>query len=418
MSSSVPGPRPGRRRVLQGAAALAGAQLAAPFLLSARGEVPIKIGMTEELTGAGAVLGKPEVMGARFAVAEVNRRGGVLGRPLELLVEDCATDTGVGVQKAEKLIDRDHVSVLFSDPNSGIAYAQTQVTNAKGVLNILPGAHTDPMTGTACKWNVFRICNTTSMDAGAITETLAQKFGKRWFFITPDYAYGHTLQAAFEKDLRRLGGTWQAVMVPQTTLDFSAVLIKAKLFKPNVLLNNMYGDPQVDCMKQFLQFGMDKDMALGGALFELEDVRAVPAAAQTGWWDFEWWWNQPGVPHLAAFNAAIHQTYGRMPSARLWFGYVAVHSFRLAAEAAKGLDALKMAHALEGMVLPPEVALQPGKVYFRAEDHQLMSTVFVGEVHPPVGGNPDDVFTVYKSVPGAEVAGTAAENGCRMTYPA
>jgi len=417
MSERTPGSHPGRRRVLQGAAVLAGSQLAAPFLLSARGEVPIRIGMVDEMTGPASMLGTSEVQGARLAVEQINAKGGVLGRPLDLLVEDSASDTGVGVQKAIKLIDRDHVSVLLSDPNSGIAYAQTQVTNEKGVLNILPGAHTDPMTGKACKWNVFRICGTTSMDASAITGTLVRKFGKRWFMITPDYAYGHTLQAAFIRDLKKLGGTVEAVMVPQTTLDFTDTLIKAKLYKPEVLINNMYGNPQVNCMKQFLQFGMEKSIALGGAIFELEDVIATPAAAQTGWWDFEWWWNQPGVPHVADFNAAIDKRFHVMPSARVWFGYVAVHSFRLAAEHSKGLDALKMARALEGMVLPPEVALQPGKVFYRKGDHQLMANIFVGEVHPPKG-NKYDIFTPHKLVPGQDVAGDAVENGCHMTYPA
>ena len=417
MSTTEPtGPRPGRRRVLQGAAAIAGAQLAAPFLLSARGEVPIKIGMTDELTGAASMLGSSEVHGATLAVEQINAKGGVLGRPLQLLTEDSANDTGTGVQKAIKLIDRDKVNVLLSDPNSGIAYAQTQVTNQKGILNIIPGAHTDPMTGKACKWNVFRICGTTSMDAASITGTLIKKFGKRWFMITPDYAYGHTLQAAFIRDVKKLGGTVEAVMVPQTTLDFTATLIKAKLYKPTVLINNMYGQPQVDCMKQFLQFGLEKSIALGGAVFELEDVIATPAAAQTGWWNFEWWWNQPGVPHVAAFNAAIEKKYHVMPSARVWFGYVAVHSFRLAAEHSKSLDALKMARTLEGMELPPEVALQPGKVFYRKEDHQLMANIFVGEVHPPKG-NKFNIFTPHKLVPGQDVAGSAADNGCHMTYP-
>ncbi len=417
MSTTEPtGPRPGRRRVLQGAAAIAGAQLAAPFLLSARGEVPIKIGMTDELTGAASMLGSSEVHGATLAVEQINAKGGVLGRPLQLLTEDSANDTGTGVQKAIKLIDRDKVNVLLSDPNSGIAYAQTQVTNQKGILNIIPGAHTDPMTGKACKWNVFRICGTTSMDAASITGTLIKKFGKRWFMITPDYAYGHTLQAAFIRDVKKLGGTVEAVMLPQTTLDFTATLIKAKLYKPTVLINNMYGQPQVDCMKQFLQFGLEKSIALGGAVFELEDVIATPPAAQTGWWNFEWWWNQPGVPHVAAFNAAIEKKYHVMPSARVWFGYVAVHSFRLAAEHSKSLDALKMARTLEGMELPPEVALQPGKVFYRKEDHQLMANIFVGEVHPPKG-NKFNIFTPHKLVPGQDVAGSAADNGCHMTYP-
>ena len=60
------------------------------------------------------------------------------------------------------------------------------------MFHIVPGGHTDPITGNDCKWNVFRVCNTTSMDADAVTPELVKRFGKKWFFITPDYAYGHS----------------------------------------------------------------------------------------------------------------------------------------------------------------------------------------------------------------------------------
>ena len=59
----------------------------------------------------------------------------------------------------------------------------------------------------------------------------------------------------------------------------------------------MGGGDQINCMKQFVQFGMNKQMALGGALFELESIRAVPEGARIGWWSMEWCWNQPDVPH-------------------------------------------------------------------------------------------------------------------------
>jgi branched-chain amino acid transport system substrate-binding protein len=258
------------------------------------------------------------------------------------------------------------------------------------------------------------------MDAAAVTNELIRRFGKRWYFVTPDYAYGHTLQEGFVKLLKAAGGEYQADMLPIANTDFSATLIKAKAYKPNVLLNNMGGLAQIDCMKQFTQFGMEKDIALGGALFELESIRSVPKDAQTGWWDMEWWWNQPGVPHVAEFVAAFRKAYGgKAPTARHWFGFVAVHSVKLAAEKAKSLAGLPMAHALEGLELPPEVALQPGKIIYRAGDHELMPNIFVGNVHPaPAGGDPDDVFTVGKLVPGEQAAGTVADTGCHMAFPA
>ncbi len=407
-----------RRTLLQAGLALGASQaIGAPFVIKALGDEPVKIGMVNPLTGVLSALAQSEVDGARFAVAEVNKKGGILGRQVQLLVEDSANDVGTGVQKTRKLIDRDQVNAIFGDVNSGIAYAMSQVTSEKKVFHIVPGGHTDPITGTNCKWNVFRVCNTTTMDAEAATPELVKKFGKKWFFITPDYAYGHTLQDAFVKALTKLGGSYEGDMLPINNTDFSATLIKAKAYKPDVLLNNMGGLTQINCMKQFTQFGMQKEMGLGGALFELESIKACPPEAQTGWWTMEWWWNQPSVPETMKFvsdyRAANNNT---TPSARVWFGYVSVHSVRLAAEKAKSLDGPKLAAAMEDMELPPDVALQPGKVFYRKGDHELMPNIFVGEVHPPKG-NPDDAFTVGTLVPGEKAAGTVEETGCKMVEP-
>ncbi|MDR3534605.1 MAG: ABC transporter substrate-binding protein [Rhodopila sp.] len=405
-----------RRRTLL-KSGLAVTVLGAPPIISARGETPVRIGMVDPLTGILSALAASEVEGARYAVERINKKNGILGRQVELLVEDSANDVGTGVQKTRKLIERDKVDVIFGDVNSGIAYAMSQVTSELKVFHMVPGGHTDPITGTDCKWNVFRICNTTSMDAAAVTGELVRRFGKKFFFITPDYAYGHTLQDNFIKNLKALGGEYQAELLPINTAEFSATLIKAKAYKPNVLLNNMGGLAQINCMKQFTQFGMQKEMALGGALFELETVKAVPADAQTGSWAMEWWWNQPNVPEVAAFVADFRKATGKTPTARHWFGLVAVESVRLGAEKAKSLEGPKLSLAMEGMELPPDVALQAGKAYYRAGDHELMCDIFVGDMHPPTS-SPDDVFTVTSVVPGEKAAGPVSDTGCKMVHPA
>jgi branched-chain amino acid transport system substrate-binding protein len=413
------GPILRRRRVLQVGAGVGALQFAAPFIIQARGEQPVKIGFIDPITGSLSALAVTEVEGAKWTVDQLNKKGGILGRPVELLVEDSANDTGTGVQKAHKLIERDKVDIIMGDVNSGIAYAIMGVTAEKKVFHIVPGGHTDPITGKDCKWNVFRTCNTTAMDAAAVTGELVKKFGKKWFFITPDYAYGKTLQENFVKNLKKAGGTYEGDMLPIANTDFSATLIKAKAYKPDVLLNNMGGAAQLNCMKQFVQFGMAKEMALGGALYELETLRSVPKEALTGWWVMEWWWNQPNVPAVKTFVDSISPTIGnKKPTARHWMAYVSIMAAKLAAEKAKSLEAVKMAHALSDMELPPEVSLSPNKVKYRAGDHQLMSDIFVGQVQPPGAGGPDDLFKVASVVPGEQAAGPAEATGCKINWPA
>jgi branched-chain amino acid transport system substrate-binding protein len=389
----------------------------APFIINALGDEPVKIGMVNPLTGALSALAQSEVDGAKYAEAEINKDGGILRRPVQLLVEDSANDISDGVQKTRKLIDRDQAAVILGNTNSGIAYAMSQLTNEKKVLHIVPGAQTDPITGTNCKWNVFRVCNSTSMDVNAVTPELVKRFGKKWFFITPDLPFGHTVQDTFIKALTKLGGTYDGDYQPFNSSDFSAILSKARSYKPNVLLNNMSGSAQINCIKQFGQLGLEKETTLGGMLFELESIRGATADAQAGWWTMEWWWNQPNAPQTAKFVSDYRLATGKTPSARDWFGYVSMHSVRLAAAKAKSLDGSALAKAMEDMELPPDVALQPGQVRYRAGDHQLMANILVGEAHSSKTGA-DDLFTAATLVPGEQAAGSVADTGCKMESPA
>src|SRR5215469_11579895 len=184
-----------RRTVLKTAVAAGAAQIASPFVGAARAADVVKIGFDNPLTGTYAALGKNELIGAQLALEQINAKGGILGRQAELLVEDSTSaDAAVAVQKANKLIDRDQVNFLIGNVNSALAQAMANVAFEKGVFHIVPGGHTDTVTGTQCHWNVFRVCNTTRMETNSVSKLLLDKYGKKWYFITSDYAFGHGLQ--------------------------------------------------------------------------------------------------------------------------------------------------------------------------------------------------------------------------------
>jgi branched-chain amino acid transport system substrate-binding protein len=409
-----------RRTVLKGAAAVGSLQVASPFIIAARGETALRIGMVDPLTGVYAAVAQNEVSGAKLAVEQINAKGGVLGRPIELLVEDSANDVGTGVQKTRKLIERDQVSFVIGDVNSGIAQAMAQVTAEKKVLHVVAGGHTDGITGKDCKWNVFRVCNTTRMEANSVSELLFTKYGKRWHFITPDYAFGHTLQEACAENLKKLGGTVTGnELTPLGTSDFSAYLIKARAARPDVLLLLVQGSDMVNCLKQIVQFGIDKQIHVAGTQQELESLGALPPEARIGIWMFEWYWKQPNTPHLAEFVADIRKrTGGKVPTARTWFGYTSVYSLALVANQEKTIDSVKLAQALGDFELPEEVKLQPNKCYYRKGDHQLMTSAFVGEAQSKGAGDPEDLFRVDQIIAGDKTSPAVPETGCILQWPA
>jgi len=410
-----------RRTLLKAGLAIGAAQVASPFVVTARADEPVKIGFDDPLTGTYAELGKNEQIGCQLAIDEINAKGGILGRKVELLVEDSTSaDTGTAVQKAHKLIDRDKVDFLLGNVNSAMALAIGEVTNQAGILHIVTGGHTDAVTGKDCHWNVFRVCNTTRMETNSVAKTLFTKYGKRWYFLTPDYAFGHTLQQGFEAALKQFGGTeLGASLTPLGTTDYSSYLIKAQAANPDVIIFLQAGQDAVNALKQAVQFGLDKKYHIAGAQQELEVLNGLPPEARIGTWVFEWYWKQPNVPHVAEFVANIRKrTGGKVPTARHWFGYVSAWTCAHAANGTKSLDAPKMAKFLQNWKLPPEVALMPNQPFYREGDNQLMPTLYVGHAQEHGKDDPEDLFVVDEEVKGVDAALPVDETGCKMKWPA
>jgi branched-chain amino acid transport system substrate-binding protein len=406
-----------RRAFTTSVATAAVLPLATPLVIKARGETPVKVGVLETITGTNGAFGRNEVAGFELARDEINAKGGILGRPIQLLVEDAANDVGTGVQKAEKLASRDKVDLMVGDVNSAVALAAMQVSNRNGIIHFVCGAHSDPISGKDCRWNVFHVCNTTSMEANAIADILAKKFGTKWYFITPDYTFGHALQKGFEARLKKFNGkVVGSDLVPIGTTEYSAYLIKARAAAPDVLILLVSGQDMVNCMKQVVQFGLNKKFAIAGGQQELENLIAMPPEARIGWWCFEWYWKVPGIKGLPEFVGKIKKRTGHVPTAHHWFAYAGLYTYALNANSQKTLDARKIAKAIEGYTLPPEVALQSHALTYRAGDHQLMTQLYIGTAKAGEKGS-EDLFDITDTVLGADVATPVDQTGCKITFP-
>ena len=419
MNSIIAARGVGRRSVLKSSLALGALGAVGPYIIKARGEEPLKIGVDNPLTGVYTALGKNEVVGMEQAAAEINAKGGILGRQVQLIVEDSTSDkTDIAVQKARKLIQSDNVNFLIGNVNSSSAIAMAGVAAELKVLHIVTGGHADAVTGKSCAWTTFRVCNTGAMQGNAMAGTLIKQLGKKFYVIAQDYAFGHAQHDGLAKAAAALGGTIVGEeFFPLGTTDYSAILIKARAANPDVIVDLAAGDDGINSLKQAVQFGLDKQVHIAGLQGELEVFEGLPPEARIGIWNMEWYWNQPNVPHVADFVAAIKKKTGKVPTARTWFGYVAIWTCALVANQEKTLDAIKLAHALEGFKLPPEVALMPGQPYYRAEDHQLVGSQFIGHAVSQGKADPEDLFVVDSVIDGKDYTPAAADTGCKMTYP-
>ena len=405
------------RRSLLKIGAGAAALVAGPTAGRSASGAPVKIGMLDPRTGTYAGNGGDEIRGATMAVDQLNKAGGILGRPVQLIVEDSQALPGPAISKAQKLVNQDQVHFLMGAVSSAVAESVSQFAQQNKILYVDTGGHADDVTGSKCAWTTFRTCTTTWMVTAGDFGTLFKKFGKKWYFITPDYSFGHALHRDYVAQLKAAGGTSVGnALAPLGTTDFSSYLIRARAANPDVLICLCAGNDMVNLLKQAVQFGIDKKMTIAGALQEFEVLEALPKQALLGWWTMEWYWKQPNTPEVAKFVEA-YKPYagGKVPTARSWLGFASAHAIAIAANNAKSLETMQVVRAMEGLVLPPHVALQPGKCFYRAEDHQMIANVFPGYV--PKNATYPNLFEVADIIPSGKIAKSAAEAGCKITYP-
>lgn len=407
-----------RRNLIKAGMALGASSFLYPGVGAfAKSEQPIKIGVIDPITGTYAAEGGNQNAGAKLAVAQINANGGVLGRPVQLLMEDSASNVGQSVQKARKLVNRNKVNFLMGSVSSAVALALSQAAHDLNTLYLDIGGHADAVTAKQCRWNTFRTCSTTWLLTAGDFKTIFEKYGKKWYFITPDYAFGHALHRDYVAQLKQAGGTELGnALAPLGTTDFSSYLIKAKAAGPDALIVLTDGDDMINTLKQATQFGLNKAMGIGGPMMELEVLESLPAVARYGYWNMEWYWKQPNVPHVKEFVDSYKKANNnKVPTARSWFGFASAHALALAVQKAKSVDTMKVMRALEGLELPPEVALQPHTPVYRAGDHQLIGSEFPGRIK--ADGQYPDLFDVATVVDATQIARSVKEKGCKMTYP-
>jgi branched-chain amino acid transport system substrate-binding protein len=352
-----------------------------------------------------------------------NKRGGVMGRQLELIVEDEAGDPGVSAQKAHKLIDQDKVVALSGTISSASSLSVSGVASSAGILYIDSGGHSDDVTGKACHWSTFRTCHSTWMETHATGLSLAKRFGKKWYLITPDYAFGHALEAGYRDVLSKIGGTIVGNdLTPLGTTDFSSYLAKVEPAKPDLLIVLVQGDDFTNCLKQANSFGLLKKVPVGGPQVELEPLWGLPPEARSGFWGVEWFYKSDltlGKGNTLAHNFVNDYTKlnNQPPTARSAFGYISLDRMATAMAEAKSTDTVKVARALEGVRFR---SIFNGEAYYRKEDHQLMWPMWIAGIRP--NGTPGDkyeLFDVIDMVQPELIEQTVAEKAkvCTMAYP-
>ena len=263
-----------------------GAGLAATALSgSARAQrKPIRIGVLTDMNGPYAAnTGQGSITGAQLAAEDFLKENPDI--PVELVSADLQLKPDVAMGIAGKWIDAEGVDLITDVPLSSAAFAISDLVKQKDKLAIFTGGASAAITGERCGPNHLHwVYDTWSMPHAAVDATVKEG-GDTWYFITADYAFGHSLQKDAASFVAAANGkvVGQALAPFPGTTDFSSFLIQAKASGAKVLGLANGGIDTVNCIKQAAEFGIMKSgMKVAGLIFLIHDVHGVGLASARG----------------------------------------------------------------------------------------------------------------------------------------
>lgn len=267
------------RTALCAAALLAAGVLSAP--LASAQDKPVKIGVLNDMSSVYADFQGPgSVLAAQMAAEDFMKTS---KRKVDVIFADHQNKPDVGANVARQWYDTDNVDVVVDLPNSAVALAVNEIARDKNKAVIGSGAGSVVLTGERCSPNfVHWTYDTWSYGHSAARSAYAQG-GKKWYFITADYAFGHDLEKQASDEIKALGGTIVgAVRHPIGASDFSSFLLQAQTSGADVVAFANAGGDLTNSLKQAAEFGLADKQRIVGLIFGVTNVPALGLKATQG----------------------------------------------------------------------------------------------------------------------------------------
>ena len=406
-----------RRTLLKGAAgATALVGIGMPAIVKAQSDV-IRIGHLTPVTGFLGPLGEFAQMGVRLAAEEINAAGGVLGRPVELVIED-SVNPQTASAKAERLIERDKVAMIIGEISSASALAIGQVANRTKTVFINTGANSDALRGASCNPFMFHIEAANSMMVLAVGNYLKSENmikGKKWYSLTADYAFGHDLFRVAKKFVTENGGEFVGEeLVPTDATDFSPYLLKIRQARPDVVASNLAGNQITNFIKQYAEYGLQ--FPITGFGFDTAVAWGAGKGNFSGIWPLVWH-HLVDAPSSKKYVEAFTKKYGKPPENQSWGDYNSLKIVAQSFSELKSTDPQKLAeHLRKGAKFD---ILKSREGYFRAYDNQMVQEMYA--VRAKDADKMKDQWDIYDplgSVPGPgedlEALAPPKDGACKM----
>ncbi len=370
----------------------------------------VKIGVLTDMSGAYAGnVGPGSVLATKLAIEDFG--GKVAGKPIEMIWADHLNKTDVAAGRAREWMDRDGVDVVTELGNSAVALAVMNIAAEKNRMTMVTGAGASRITGEDCKpTNVMWVYDTYAL-AKVGTLPLVQAGAKKWYFVTADYAFGHSLEGDGMRFVKEGGGTVAgSSRYPFPGNDFSSFLISAQTSGADAVAFASAGADLQNEIKQANEFGLAKTQKLVAMLMSITDVHGVGLEAAKGmnfaetfYWDLD--------DDSRKFAQRFYKELGKMPTALQAGQYSAVLNYLRAVEKSGSDDVAVVMKTLREMPIKDAFARN---ATLRADGKLIHDTYLVSVKSPQESKGPWDYYTIVRTVPGDQAFSPLSESKCPL----
>ncbi len=373
----------------------------------------LKIGIVSPVSGNYGDHGALERAGMEMALQEIG--GTILGKKVEFVVADSETNPDTAARRVRGLIEKDGIKVFMGGVSSSVCMAIAAVATERNVLYLATNGNSDELSSTKAVRNMFRLApSMASLGRNAGTYAI-KNLGKKWYFMTHDYSWGHSGTRWARDVLKKNGGTEVGeVKFPMGTRDFSAQLLQVRNSDADVLMITCAGFDNVALLKQLAEYRIHDKMKVVYTLQEYCDVYPLPAAEHRGYYATEVSWNENDKLIAASkkFGEMFPKAAAPVFDNGNYNGYVAVMAVKEAMEKAGTTDDVdKLITALEGLEVKNNLRDTP--TYVDPRTHQFLSKVVMVEGNPKGSGT--DVWKVLETFDAVQFDMTKEENPIDLT---
>jgi len=378
----------------------AGVLTMTPRFVGAQAGKPYKLGVLLPSTGAGANYVAHCIKGLPLAIAELNKRGGLLGKhQIEMIYRDTETKPDVGAREAKSLILNDKVDAIFGTYSSAVALAIQEIIHEHKVLHFAATSNSSKITQDNFTPYTYQFCPDSNMQSGAVwlaVSKMAKKNNWKTFVsIAQDYEWGRDTHKGFTTGLAKVSPDVKETKQLWFKLgetDFTSYITAIMAAKPDFLYGAIAGKDSETFLQQAGQMGLFKRIPFPGNLITVTELKSLRKTLQRGMIGLA------RCPFFAHLNEPIMQAYIKRDRAAFgpdgypddWacMHYDALGGLDQGTKKAGSVNTEAIVKALKGATIDT----CRGKRAFRDCSNQLEVPSYVGEVWD----SPDYPFPIFK----------------------